>query len=277
LAWHAARQRRRALHWLSCLAGALLAPCAASAEGVVRLASDDWCPFVCTSGGKVNGGYLVELTAQAMGAMGYGVEPVLMPLNRAIRETSTGEIEGVYAPPLDRRLRLSAPLAHSRACFYTRVEQNWTYQGLASLAGHTIGAIDDYGYDDGPMDAYILNHRDNRRAIDFSFGPTAGTTNLQKLLGGRFPILLEHEAVVAWLARTLMVEGQFRQAGCLKQSLPLTIGFALDDRRTPSWIRALADGLRSIDAAGTSRALRERYGIPVELGATPTPAPTPGR
>lgn len=243
---------------------ALLSPMFARAEGLVRLASDDWCPFVCAKDGKIIDGYLVDVTTRAMTLMGFHVEPIFLPLNRAILETITGDVEGVYAPPVHDRLRLSAPIAYSRACFYTRLGERWRYQGLDSLKGSIIGVIDDYGYDDGPMDAYVMSNRKNRHTMEFSFGASAGATNIKKLLRGRYPVLLEHEAVVARLVKALRVDGQLRKAGCLTSSLPLTIGFSARDSRTSIWIRALAEGLKKMDSSGESKALRARYDIPTD-------------
>ncbi|NHZ83372.1 ABC transporter substrate-binding protein [Massilia sp. CCM 8695] len=244
------------------LVAVLILPVPAAASDVIRMASDDWCPFVCATDGKLTGGYLVDATLQAMGAAGYLVEPILMPLNRAMRETRTGDIEGVYAPPVDDRLRLSAPIAYSTACFYTRANAKWAYRDQRSLAGITVGVIADYGYDDGAMDAYIVARRADRHALDFSHGAKAGTTNLQKMLAGRFLVMLEHEAVVGLQAHKLGVTAQLRQAGCLKQALPLTIGFAREDSRSATWLRVLANGIKHLEASGALRKLRERYAIP---------------
>ncbi len=243
------------------LAGMLASLGPARAAPLVRLGSDDWCPFVCAVDGKPPGGYLVELTALAMAQEGYRAEAVLMPLNRAITQTAHGDIEGVYAPPIDQRLRLSAPLAHSRACFYTRAGDDWTFHSIASLNALAIGVIDDYGYDDGPMDAYIAQNRQKTSLIALAFGASAGTTNVQKLLGGRYRVMLEHGAVMAQLSKRLDVADRVRQAGCLDHELPLTIGFATQDMRADSWIRALADGMRKLDASGELKALQKRYKI----------------
>lgn len=234
----------------------------ARSEPLLRIASDDWCPFVCAEEGKLTGGYLVVVTAQAMSLAGYRIEPVQMPLNRAIRESLSGGIEGVYAPPVDQRLLLSAPLAYSRACFYTRAGETWTYQGINSLRKLTVGIIDDYGYDHGPMDAYILKNRNKPLAVVLAFGVTAGITNLQKLLVGRYPVMLEHEAVMARLTQKMDVVNRVRQAGCLERALPLTIGFAKQDIRGEKWIRDLANGLHQMEASGRLNALRQRYDIP---------------
>ncbi|MES2017853.1 MAG: transporter substrate-binding domain-containing protein [Pseudomonadota bacterium] len=242
------------LFWLS-------APQQAFGEGVLRLASDDWCPYVCTKDGKIVNGYLVEVTAKSMAAMGYRVEPVLLPLNRAMSMSASGDVEGVYAPPADARLRPSTVIAYSRACFYTRADSTWMYRGPASIEILRLGVIDDYGYDDGPMDAYIARHHKPGSMLDFSFGATAGTTNVQKLLSGRFPVMLEHESVMRLLSKDLAATRHVRQAGCLEQPLPLRIGFALQDMRKTAWIRALADGMKVLQASGELAAIRERYHI----------------
>ncbi|MES2049145.1 MAG: transporter substrate-binding domain-containing protein [Pseudomonadota bacterium] len=237
-------------------------PLRAEAETALRLASDDWCPYICSEDGKITGGFLVDVTARAMALSGYQVDAVLRPLNRAILETVHGNIQGVYAPPLDQRLRLSAVIAYSRACFYTRIENSWTYHGLASLAKHKLGVIEDYGYDDGPMDAYIARYQQHADLIERNFGDSAGTANLQKLLMGRYPVILEHEAVLLKLSKQQNATQRIRQAGCLEQMLPLTIGFAKNDARNEAWIHALDQGLHQLDASGEIKALRLRYEIP---------------
>lgn len=238
-------------------------------DRTLRLASDDWCPFICAEDGKLTGGYLVELTAQAMAAGGYRVQPLLLPLNRAVRDTLSGAIEGVYAPSIDPRLRLSVPLAYSRACFYTRTDSSWTYGGIATLRGMVVGVIDDYGYDDDVMDRYIERNHGQAGALAFAYGEQAGATNLQKLLRGRYPVMLEHEAVAARLGARIGVAGQLRQAGCLDHPLPLTIGFAAHDARSAQWLRTLAQGLRKLEQNGGRTALRQRYNIPADSLAAP--------
>lgn len=229
---------------------------------VLKLASDDWCPYICAEKTEIKSGFLVDLTARAMASEGYQVEAVLRPLNRAILETVNGNIQGVYAPPIDQRLRQSAPLAYSRACFYTRVGDSWTYQGMATMKQRTIGVIEEYGYDDGPMDAYIAKYRQHPALIEVAYGDTAGIHNLQKLLKGRYSVMLEHEAVLEQLSKQLNASTRIRRAGCLEHSLPLTIGFSKQDARSEVWIRALQRGLQKLKASGELKALRQRYKLP---------------
>lgn len=234
----------------------------ACAETVLRLASDDWCPYICAEKNEIKNGFLVDLTAKAMASEGYKVEALLRPLNRAMLETTNDKLEGVYAPPIDQRLRQSAPLAYSRACFYTRAGDSWTYRGMAAMKQRTIGVIEDYGYDDGPMDAYIAKYHQHPALIELAYGDTAGIKNLQKLLNGRFHVLLEHEAVLEQLSKQADASARIRQAGCLEHALPLTIGFSKQDPRSESWVRALQRGVQKLEASGELKALRQHYKLP---------------
>ncbi|WP_374347089.1 substrate-binding periplasmic protein [Chitinimonas sp.] len=243
------------------LAGLLLAAAAATAgETQLRLASDDWCPFVCSDGKAVRDGYLVELTQLALSRSGYRTQPLLLPFNRAINDTVQGKIEGVYAPPRDARLLISHALGESRACFYTRRSSNWQYQGLKSLESVKLGVIADYGYDDASGDAYIADHARDERRIAISYGEVAGVDNLRKLNAGFYPVMLEHEAVVERLAKKLGMDGAIRQAGCLEQAIPLTIGFSRQHAQASIWANALIQGFRELDPA-LIKALQAKYGI----------------
>jgi len=241
------------------LVALLLAAPLAQAGEPVRLASDAWCPFVCTRGVQVAGGYLVDAAAAALASQGMAAVPVLMPLNRAMQETVRGRIDGVYAPAIDARLRLSVPLAHSRACFYTLKDSAWVYRGMASLDGQQVGIIDDYGYDDGPMDAYVNRNRRQADKLHLSFGQSAGVGNLRMLLHGRVPVVLEHEAVMARLAQGEHAAPQLRRAGCLERRLPLTVGFAANSPKAAASLAALDAGLRQLEVSGALQALRKRY------------------
>lgn len=233
----------------------------AQASHRVRLASDDWCPFVCEQNGKIQNGFLVDVSIRAMILSGYKVEPELRPLTRAIHETVAHVIAGVYAPPQEQGLRLSLPIEYSRACFYSRIERSWQYKDMDSLSGKTIGVIANYGYDHDVMDAYIAQNLQKKSLIELAYGDTAGISNLQKLMKGRYHVLLEHEAVMDQLSQRLNLKNQIKQVGCLAHALPLTVGFSKQGQHTEAWISALNNGLLRLEATGELNLLRQQYGI----------------
>lgn len=242
-------------------AALLLCAAPAPAQDLVRLASDEWCPYVCAQQGRVDGGYVVEVTSRALATAGVRVQPLLLPLNRAMRQTLAGNLEGVYAPPEDSRLRPSSVLGYSRSCFYTLKTSDWQYTDVWSLKGERLGVIGDYEYDNGPLDAYIVANRDDRNAIDFSYGINAGLTNVKKLLSGRFAVLLEHELVMQRLVRQSAAGHRVRKAGCLAQPFALRVGFSPTNRHSAYWIAALARGIKLLEKNGELEQIRARYGI----------------
>lgn len=244
------------------LAG-VLAPLSAplADQAVVRLASDEWCPYVCKSDREVQGGFLVTVATRALSATGLRVDARLLPLNRAMRETSDGTLDGVFAPPSHALLRPSVVLGYSRACFFTSTASTWTYRGIGSLKGSRLGLIGQYEYDIGEADQYIRDNASNRNAIDFSYGATAGHTNAKKLLLGRFDLLLAHELVMTKLIAELKAERKFINAGCLKQAFPLVIGFATATKRSELLLTGLAQGVRKLEKSGELDRIRECYGL----------------
>ncbi|WP_374420060.1 transporter substrate-binding domain-containing protein [Chromobacterium sp.] len=248
---------------LICL-GMLGWPPAASAASVVKIASDDWCPYICADQSRIIGGYLVELTDQALNSQGYQVEAIFLPLNRAMKMTEEGVIDGIYAPALDQRLLLSKPMAYSRACFYTLKDSNWRYHGLPSLAHQSLGLIADYGYDGGAFDDWLLTAKAQGFHIESNIGQTAGSTNIKKLLLKRYSILLEHETVMNHLIAVMRVDGSLRKAGCLEQALTIVIGVGRSNPNAHALVRAINTGLETIRASGQLDGLKTKYKISTE-------------
>jgi len=234
----------------------------AQAQAIVRLGSDDWCPFICAKSGRIVSGLLVEMTDQILQRAGLQSEPMLLPLNRAMLLAERGEIDGVYAPAMDKRLIYSKPLVESRACFYTLTDSSWRFAGLTSLDGELIGAIDDYGYDAGPFDDLIeLRKRMHSPWLRLATGDAAGEKNIRMLLLGRLPVIIEHQAVAARLfaAQGTAAAGRIREAGCLTSSLPLVIGVSKASGRSGELIRALDAGIGEFRKTSAYADLLHKY------------------
>ncbi|MBA5606752.1 transporter substrate-binding domain-containing protein [Duganella sp. FT3S] len=264
----------RCLMWTQAgaLALALTYMAPARAAPPLRIASDDWCPYICvgSDGRTITSGFLVDATARALELAGLPVEPQLMPLNRALALTLGGQMDGLYAPAIDKRLIMSTPLIRSRACFYTRSVSSWHYQGLASLAQQQLGVIADYGYDDGPMDAYLARERRNHERVEFNYGEDAGVKNIRKLLYGRYDVVLEHETVMHHLLAQLGEQAFVRQRGCLENYLPLVVGFSARRAGARGIAAKLDAGLAQMKMSGDYARLLQRYEI-----SDPDPAPAP--
>lgn len=230
---------------------------------ILTIASDDWCPFICDRGGMQANGFLVDFVQEAMAFEGYVVKPVILPLNRAIIETIKGNVDGIYAPPIDQRLIYSNVIFNSRACFFSRITSKWQFNGLASLEKIKLGVVDDYGYDNGAMDKYLKDkqHLIKNSNITFSTGDGAGVKNLKMLLLGRFDAYLEHEAVLLQLSSVSNLRAKLRNAGCLKDLLPLVVGFSSQSPNSKKHIKALNQGIIKMLKSGKLQKLKDTYHI----------------
>lgn len=229
---------------------------------IIKLASDNWCPFICSQKTMEPNGFLVDLVQEAMKAEGYEIKPIIMPLNRAILETNNKIIDGVYAPPIDKRLNLTNTLFKSRACFFTKINSNWHYDGITSLEKLQLAVIDDYGYDNDLMDKFLDNnrHQNKNSKIFFSTGDDAGVKNLKMLVLGRVDVYLEHENVLAYLSSTLKTQNKIRNAGCLESSLPLVVGFSLNAPNSKEYVEAINRGMIKVSKSRIQK-LKETYHI----------------
>ncbi len=237
----------------------------ACAQTTVRIASDDWCPYVCAENGQITGGFLVDVVTQAMQLRGIRVDSVLVPFSRAMNETANGNIQAIYSPPADPRLILSVPVIYARSCFYTLPDEPWTYRDLGSLNNTTLGAIADYNYDDSLLDDYIQRNRNNPQLVDMAYGEFAGMNNIKKLLAKRFTVMVEDEAVITVLIQKLQRNNDsklaLKQAGCLDNPIAVTIGFSRNDLHSDDWVKALNAGLRQLESSGRLAMLQRRYQI----------------
>lgn len=116
----------------------------------------DWCPYTCANGRDDHGivaKYLTWIFAQE----GIELRTRIMTWSRAIREADSGNLDGLLTavPGEAPKLKLTTtPTMSYQDCFYTRPADKWQYQGVASLKGRRLGAIQDYGYSP-ELDQYI--------------------------------------------------------------------------------------------------------------------------
>ncbi|SCK21113.1 ABC transporter substrate-binding protein [Vogesella sp. LIG4] len=234
------------------------------AQPEVRLASDDWCPFICASSQQLVGGYLVDASREILENAGYRQVPVFLPLNRAMLMTEQGAIHGVFAPSLDKRLKTSQPLATSRACFYTLADNNWQYRSRDSLKDISLSVIDSYGYDGGSFDQFLAEARMHPRAgIQFRTGDKAGESSVRMLLARRLPVVLEHEAVMSYLLKAIGPDSgkRVRNAGCLDNALPLVIGIGKSIPDADTLLNVINSGIARLHKSGRQRQLMQQYGL----------------
>jgi len=133
----------------------LVAGGAAARAEVTVAALTGWPPF--SGENLLNKGFGNDIIATALRRAGYEVRVEMMPWPRAVRRVKAGEHDVLssvwHTDAREADLAFTAPLACNRLVFVTRRGEPFTYTGLASLEGRTVGVAEDYHYADAFMQA----------------------------------------------------------------------------------------------------------------------------
>jgi polar amino acid transport system substrate-binding protein len=149
-----------------------------------------WPPF---SGKNLrNKGFANDVTQTALERMGHDAEIKVMPWARALEMTKRGKFEVLpsvwYSDERADNLKFTDPIASNRIVFIKRQGDDFQYTGIDSLAGKSVGIVQDYDYSDDFLSA---DGFERQRANSLKI-------NVRKLLGGRVDLTLGDELVAKY-------------------------------------------------------------------------------
>jgi polar amino acid transport system substrate-binding protein len=214
-----------------------------------HFATFDFPPFEHEQDGKVQG-MGVELVTEAMKRLGHTVDIKVYPIARALEETKTGQIDGVFTayktPEREAYLTYSHEVLIAQAmCLFVPKDSKITYDGnLCSLGTSKIGIINKMSYgkifDGAAKDGTLKD-----------FEPSNDTAlNIKKLLANRTDIIISSRLAALYFAKTLGVQDQIRELVPPVETVPSYLAFTRTKDMT-----ALADSfdkeIRAMHADGT--------------------------
>ncbi|GIU06536.1 MULTISPECIES: ABC transporter substrate-binding protein [unclassified Shewanella] len=226
-----------------------------SAEQIV-VASDIWCPYICTN----NSGYVVELTQQAFASVDVEVKFETIPFQRALKLTSQHKIDAVLAVTDEHISSFSLngnqiAIGQYTNDFYTPVDSNWQYTDRASLDDMLIATI--LGYDYG----HSLNQYLEKRSPQIrTSGDTPLKSNLYLTAKRRVDLLLGNRYVIDHTAKEFGYSEDIRYAGSENESTPLYVGFSNNDKGR-DYAAKFAQGIENIKQSGEYQAILDKYQI----------------
>jgi polar amino acid transport system substrate-binding protein len=186
---------RRLLGILMCCA---LPLAAAQAPLTIRLAAEEWPPFVTPT--LPDDGVSAAMTRAVLDRLGYRARIDYFPWKRAmdigLRDTRYAGLLVVYRTAEREALcHFSAPVANTAMVLAWLKDQPVRAGRLADLGGVRIGTVD--GYSNGAeFDALV-----RARQLDVEEG-VSDETNLRKLLARRFPVMVIERHVLWHLLAT---------------------------------------------------------------------------
>ncbi|WP_082629027.1 substrate-binding periplasmic protein [Pseudomonas sp. TTU2014-080ASC] len=233
-----------------------------SRSETLKIAADEWCPVNCEEGSE-RPGIFVELARDIFAEFGIRVEYQTMNWARTLQLVRRGGLNGAIGAGVEDApdfLFHDVPMAMSRNCFYTRLDSTWTWGGVNSLDGQTLGVINDYSYGD-ILNTYISAYRNDASRVQLASGDRALALSLGKLQRKRLDVVLENPWVVEAMLAKKGRAGTVREAGCRSPDVPIYIAFSPVLESSVRYAKIFDEGIKRFRADGRLKALFDAYGV----------------
>lgn len=236
----------------------------AGTDKSIILVADEWCPYNCQANSP-NPGILVELAKGAWEPLGYKITYKTLPWARAKLYAKHADNTGLLGVgrgfETQGFLYPSKALLQSPFCFYSRLDEEWKFTGLASLRKIRLGTSYYYNYD-GEIGAYIQNGIESQNPdIQAATGENPAQTNIHKLNTGRLDAVLEDRLVMSYVASLHSIRNLSKEVGCLKQDNSVYIVLSEKLKSGKKLVQALDKYVEKSKKDGSFTQLLRKYQI----------------
>lgn len=223
---------------------------------VIKIAGDQWCPYVCEKSKEK--GFSVELVEQALRLKGFtstyenGNFPrIIRNIEKGTWDVVTGTDES-FSPEL---LISKVPVAYTRWVFVKRKDLNWKYDGPKSLEGLVLGVVAGYVYSPELMKYIDKNKNTDKVVTLFSSSPQEAALKL--LRRNRIQVFIGEESVIDYWANEIGADEEFTIAG-VDFEAPLYCGLNKADQKVSDLID---EGIIEFNKTKAFKNLLEKYQI----------------
>ncbi len=236
-----------------------------TAEHVVRIAADPWCPYNCDPGAK-HEGFMIDIARAALAFADLQVEYVIINWARAKQMVRAGLLDGIVGmsrtPRSEKLYHFSdTPLGWSEICFYRRADDPWEYHSVRSLEHRVMGWINGYGFAANPeIEAWVIAHLQSPQLEKVS-GTKVHQSLFAMLLAKRIDTFAEDRYVVAHALKQHSLQGQIEVAGCASNKDEVHLAFSHASPHKEEWAQALEGGVAQLRANGELKRILARYQI----------------
>lgn len=228
----------------------------------IVLASDVWCPFVCTSD-QNRPGFILEVAQTIFATHGHEVEYKNLNWARAISETRIGNVNGILgafhgdAPDF---IFPEQELAIVGNQFFTLKGDPWHYQQVESLGQVKVGAIINYDYGDA-LNQYFEEHKFTARVNMLSGNNHPLKRGIQMLLNNRIDTFIEVGPVFWYTASQMGVSQNLQSAGNIEQQTKTYIAFSPVLASSKPYAQILSTGIQQLRQSGQLQIILHKYGL----------------
>lgn len=228
----------------------------------ITLVADEWAPFNSTPN-KQPEGYMVDVAREVFKANSIDVVYRLVPWNRALEGTRTGEYTGVIGPTKNEAPYLVFPkeeLARNRLSFWVKKGNPWRFKNRDSIKQVSLGVIEGYDYRKW-LNVYAATNRHNSKKVQFISGTNPMEMNLRKLMAGHVGAVVDNEAVIRYTAKQLGLLGGIEFAGYDSELAYCNIAFSPANPRSVYYARMLSEGIVKLRKNGRLKQILGVYGL----------------
>lgn len=152
------------------------------------------------------------------------------------------------------------PQGRSEIAFYTPADSSWIYEGLGSLEGQTLLAINGYSYSE-ELDRYIARHNDEPAQVWMLSGPSPLNRAINLLDQRRADVYPEDVYVMTWAQKANPdIAPPLRQGGVLHQD-DTFIAFSPAKAESAELAELLSRGTARLRETGRMQAILADYGL----------------
>lgn len=231
-----------------------------SAEDILVVA-DPWCPYNCAPESDAPG-YIVEIAKHAFESKGHRIVYQTIPWARAIDGTRNGTYDAIIGLGRDEAPDMIFPeqeIGIASHSFYVTEQSDWTFTGLASLQGVTLGVIKDYSY--GTLyDDYIQANTDNAERVFTIAGNDSLQRTVRMLASGRIDVLVEDQNVLDYHLLAHGEKNQFIQAGIYAKE-KIYMAFSPANKTSAEYALLFDEALQELKKSGKLSDILNKYGL----------------
>ena len=235
----------------------------ACAKEKIVLASDIWCPYICTPNSDFPG-YMVEMARDIFAEFDIEVEVKITSWHKALKDAKNGKINGVLGAMKSDAYDFIFPETHQALdvtkC-YIRGDEDWKYKDLTSLDGKKIGLILNYEYPYELSQYVIKQYRKNPKLFEIATGEEAVDHSVDNLISGKIDVYIEnHHVMEMYLANKKHLE--IKEVGTVSTTPEkLYIAFSPKNATSYDYVQFLNRGMADYKNSGKLLKLYQKYGI----------------
>ncbi|MEW5775017.1 MAG: transporter substrate-binding domain-containing protein [Thermodesulfobacteriota bacterium] len=254
------RIRRAGLNLLAALA-LLIMPALAAAESIT-IYSDEWCPHNCAPDSE-KPGYMIEIAKAVFGKAGHTVTYKVKSWDESLEAAQKGSCDAIVGAVPTEAPGLVFPTeaqGASQMIFLAKADSKLAYAGVDSLADIKIGVIEDYVYDQGELDAYIAQNKDNPAKVRVTSGNNALDLCIGQLVKGEVDMIVADSAVVNYRLLVMGLADMVKEVG--QDTLdPIFMAFSPKNPKAKEYAKMVSDGVKQLRASGELKKMLGSYGL----------------